>query len=93
MKRIRLWSSAVNQYDIVRAAVRIREAHSYAEVVARRLQRELRDRPGSTRLVEALDLQRRVLDELDEAGRLLNGRPEPPADGWGDLDLGAEGSY
>jgi len=78
----------VNQYCVLRAAVRLREAHSYAEVVARRLKRELRDRPGSTRLLEALDLQRRVLDELDQAGRLLNGRPEPPADGWGDLDLG-----
>jgi len=83
----------VNQYNVVRAAVRLREARSYAEVVARCLKRELRDRPGSTRLVEALDLQRRVLDELDEAGRLLNGQPSPPADGWGDLDLGAEGPY
>jgi len=83
----------VNQYCVLRAAVRLREAYSYAEVVARRLKRELRDRPGSTRLLEALDLQRRVIGELDQAGRLLNGQPEPPAEGRGDLDLGAEGPY
>jgi len=62
----------VNNYDALRACVRLRQARSYIEVSIRRLEREQREQPQNTRLPEILALLERTLDELDQASKLLN---------------------